>query len=77
MEKEGRREDGVSSYLCIPFSFIHKILQSLLFKSLGLKSPPISNEEEETEVVKVSSRKIIVKQDPSSGKPGGTNKSRA
>ncbi|CAH2073333.1 unnamed protein product [Thlaspi arvense] len=81
MEGEGRREDGVSSYLCMPFNFIHETLQSLFVKFLGLRSHPnnfsISQDEEETEVVEVSSRNLSAKQNKqntSSGKPGRINK---
>ncbi|RID73172.1 hypothetical protein BRARA_B00339 [Brassica rapa] len=78
MESKGRTESGVFSYVYIPFSFIHEILQSLFVKFLGVRSPPsnfpISEEEEVTEVVEVTSRKPQLEY--SSGKPGGTNMSR-
>ncbi|WZZ30373.1 hypothetical protein YC2023_013774 [Brassica napus] len=78
MESKGRTESGVFSYVYIPFSFIHAILQSLFVKFLGVRSPPsnfpkISEEEEVTEVVEVRSRKSQLEY--SSGKPGGTNMS--
>ncbi|XP_013619596.1 PREDICTED: elicitor peptide 4-like [Brassica oleracea var. oleracea] len=80
MESKGRTESGVFSYVYIPFSFIHEILQSLFVKFLGVRSPPsnfpISEEEEVTEVVEVSSRKVSSQLEYSSGKPGGTNMSR-
>ncbi|CAN6992209.1 unnamed protein product [Brassica oleracea var. botrytis] len=73
MESKGRTESGVFSYVYIPFSFIHAILQSLFVKFLGVRSPPsnfpkISEEEEVTEVVEVRSRKSQLEY--SSGKPG-------
>ncbi|CAG7891414.1 unnamed protein product [Brassica rapa] len=73
MESKGRTESGVFSYVYIPFSFIHEILQSLFVKFLGVRSPPsnfpkISEEEEVTEVVEVTSRKSQLEY--SSGKPG-------
>ncbi|KAG5408261.1 hypothetical protein IGI04_004580 [Brassica rapa subsp. trilocularis] len=73
MESKGRTESGVFSYVYIPFSFIHEILQSLFVKFLGVRSPPsnfpkISEEEEVTEVVEVTSRKPQLEY--SSGKPG-------
>nr|VDD18761.1 unnamed protein product [Brassica oleracea] len=40
MESKGRTESGVFSYVYIPFSFIHAILQSLFVKFLGVRSPP-------------------------------------
>lgn len=40
MESKGRTESGVFSYVYIPFSFIHEILQSLFVKFLGIRSPP-------------------------------------
>ena len=40
MESKGRTESGVFSYVYIPFSFIHEILQSLFVKFLGVRSPP-------------------------------------
>ncbi|CAH8357441.1 unnamed protein product [Eruca vesicaria subsp. sativa] len=77
MDKEGRRGNGVLSYVYIPFNFIHEILQSLLVKFLGVRSSPsnfpTSEEEDVTEVVEVSSRKASSNLEYSSGKPGGTN----
>uniref|UniRef100_M4EIJ1 Uncharacterized protein n=1 Tax=Brassica campestris TaxID=3711 RepID=M4EIJ1_BRACM len=77
MESKGRTESGVFSYVYIPFSFIHEILQSLFVKFLGVRSPPsnfpkISEEEEVTEVVEVTSRKSQLEY--SSGKPGAVGK---
>lgn len=40
MGSKGRTESGVFSYVYIPFSFIHEILQSLFVKFLGIRSPP-------------------------------------
>ncbi|KAF8082254.1 hypothetical protein N665_0841s0021 [Sinapis alba] len=81
MDKEGRRENGVFSYVYISFNFIHEILQSLFVKFLGVRSSPsnfpISEEEDVAEVVEVSSRKVSSKLEYSTGKPGGTNKSRS
>ncbi|CAA7027146.1 unnamed protein product [Microthlaspi erraticum] len=84
MEREGRRGEGVSYYLWIPFKFIHQTLRSLLLKLFGLRSPSHhtfpEEEEEEVEVVEVSSRglpvkpKLLKKSKASSGKPGGINK---
>ncbi|KAJ0260722.1 Elicitor peptide 4 [Hirschfeldia incana] len=81
METEGRR--GVLSYyLWFPFMFIHQTLRSLLLKLFGLRSPSQHTsleEEEEVEVVQVTSRglppkKVLQKPRGSSGNPGGTNK---
>ncbi|KAL0842855.1 hypothetical protein Bca101_016100 [Brassica carinata] len=79
METEGRR--GVSYYLWFPFMFIHQTLRSLLLKLFGLRSlsQHTSLEEEEVEVMQVTSRglppkKMQQKPRGSSGKPGGTNK---
>ncbi|CAN7113955.1 unnamed protein product [Brassica rapa subsp. narinosa] len=58
MEREGRREDGVSYYLWIPFKFIHQTLRSLVLKLFG-RSPSHHTaclEEEEVEIVQVTSR---------------------
>ncbi|KAL0728352.1 hypothetical protein Bca4012_024445 [Brassica carinata] len=81
MDKEGRRDNGVFSYVYILFNFIHEILQSLLVKFLGIRSSPsnfpITEEEEVTEVVEVSSRKVSSQLEFSSGRPGGTNMSRS
>ncbi|CAE6093487.1 unnamed protein product [Arabidopsis arenosa] len=85
MEGEGRREDGDNcSYLCIPFNFIGDIFRSFFW---SLPTPPDNSpisqeEEEETEVVNVTSRSVVSgnvaarrsKQQTSSGKSGGTNK---
>ncbi|CAF2119108.1 hypothetical protein BRARA_C00401 [Brassica rapa] len=84
MEREGRREDGVSYYLWIPFKFIHQTLRSLVLKLFG-RSPSHHTaclEEEEVEIVQVTSRglprkppkKLQQKPRDSSGKPGRINK---
>ncbi|KAF8080626.1 hypothetical protein N665_0932s0026 [Sinapis alba] len=80
METKGRR-GRVSYYLWFPFMFIHQTFQSLLLKLFGLRSPSqhISLEEEEVEVVQVTSRglppkKLQQKPRGSTGKPGSTNK---
>ncbi|VVB13899.1 unnamed protein product [Arabis nemorensis] len=74
MERDGRKEDGDSTYLCIPFNFIHEIFRSFFVHDL--RSPhdnfPIPQEEEETEVLQVSSRSAN-KQRASSGTPGRVN----
>nr|XP_018475555.1 PREDICTED: elicitor peptide 4-like [Raphanus sativus] len=82
METEGRR--GVSYYLWFPLMFIHQTLRSLSLKLFGLRSPSQNTsleEEEEVEVVQVTSRglppkKLQQKPRGSSGKPGGINKLR-
>ncbi|EOA21890.1 hypothetical protein CARUB_v10002367mg [Capsella rubella] len=78
------REEGVSYYLWIPFKFIHQTFRSLLLKLFGLPSPSSDQhclpEEDEVEVVEVSSRsfakpkKVVQKsREVSSGKPGRKN----
>ncbi|EOA19307.1 hypothetical protein CARUB_v10002675mg [Capsella rubella] len=87
MEGEGRREDSYCSYLCIPYNFFHDIIRSFLVRFHVLQTPPdnfpiAEEKEEETEAVKVSSRSVASKkvgarqnkQQTSSGKRGGTNK---
>ncbi|KAL0736215.1 hypothetical protein Bca4012_012425 [Brassica carinata] len=86
MEREGRREDeGAFYYLWIPFKFIYQTLRSLLFKLFGPRTPSnhtfqVEVEEEEVEVVEVSSRglpakpKLQKKSRASSGKPGRIHK---
>ncbi|KFK25293.1 hypothetical protein AALP_AA8G093800 [Arabis alpina] len=73
MERDEKKEDGDSSYLCIPFNFIHEIFRSFFVHDL--RSPhdnfPIPQEEEETEVLQVTSRSA--KQNTSSGRPGRIN----
>ncbi|KAF8115758.1 hypothetical protein N665_0025s0210 [Sinapis alba] len=83
---ERREDEGLSYYLWFPFKFIHQTLQSLLLKLFGLRSPSNHTfqedvEEEQVEVVEVSSRRLPAKPKKqqrksraSSGKPGGTNK---
>ncbi|CAH8353670.1 unnamed protein product [Eruca vesicaria subsp. sativa] len=83
METEGRR-GGASYYLLFPFMFIHQTLRSLLLKLFSLRSPSQHSsleEEEEVEVVQVTSRglppkpkKLQQKPRGSSGKPGSINK---
>ncbi|VVB13900.1 unnamed protein product [Arabis nemorensis] len=76
--------EGVSYYLWFPFKFIHQTFRSLLLKLFGLRSSSdhcSPEEEEEVEVVEVSSRglpakpkKLLKKSRESSGKPGHINK---
>ncbi|XP_018444241.1 elicitor peptide 4 [Raphanus sativus] len=82
MEREGRKEgEGAFYYLWIPFKFIYQTLRSLLFKLFGLRTPSNQTfQEEEVEVVEVSSRglrakpKLQQKSKATSGKPGSVNK---
>ncbi|KAH0887986.1 hypothetical protein HID58_050415 [Brassica napus] len=89
MEREGRREDGVSYYLWIPFKFIHQTLDLsyssfsvVLLLTIQLVCGTLLEEEEEVEIVQVTSRglprkppkKLQQKPRDSSGKPGRINK---